>query len=49
MSRALASFLCMRYQSAEWSVNMVVLVSSRYGWNVSNANIIVKNSFSVIV
>ena len=45
----LLSFLSIRYRSAEWSVNMVVLVSSRYGRKFSNANITVKNSFSVVV
>ena len=49
MSQAFASFLSIRYRSAEWSVNIVVLVPSRYGRNFSNANTTAKNSFSVVV
>jgi len=48
MSRAFASFLSIRYRSVEWSVNIVILVPSRYGRNFSNANTTAKNSFSVV-
>jgi len=45
----LASFFCMRYQSAEWLENIVVLVQSRYGRKIFNANTTAKNSFSNVV
>ena len=49
MSQTFASFLSIRYQSAEWSVNMVILVPSRYGRNFSNVYTTAKNSFLVVV
>ena len=49
MSLALTSFFAIRYLSAEWSVNTVVLNLSRYCLKFSNAKIMAKISFSVVV
>jgi len=49
ISFALASFFVIRYFSAEWSINTVVLDPSRYCQNFSNANTTTKNFFSVVV